>query len=252
VHPKSLIKHRLIRSPEARGAVIVGGLIASLALHGLLLTPLLLGTQHHRPRTLEQQGASAHNPEEQSVESMEWVFVEDSQAIRDPSEAETALTSQLFVPNVRPIPVDVLRASVAQIETPENPDDRPAVEASGNEAGRSLLFGRYMGQISARVERAWMRPRSVPRSGSFACRVQITQDRHGNVQEVTLTQCTDDPRWQVSLVEAINSASPFPAPPDPSVFSSLITMDFDSEPFTPGGSDQGFEPDASSATAQSS
>jgi hypothetical protein len=92
------------------------------------------------------------------------------------------------------------------------------------------------------VERAWMRPRSVTAAGSFSCRVQITQDKHGNVQEVTLEKCTDDPRWQVSLVRAITAASPLPAPPDPAVFSSLLTIEFDSDPYIVGGSDQGFEP----------
>jgi hypothetical protein len=59
--------------------------------------------------------------------------------------------------------------------------------------------------------------------------------------EVTLEKCTDDPRWQVSLVRAISSASPLPAPPDPAVFSNLPTMEFDSDPYVPGAPDQGFE-----------
>jgi hypothetical protein len=43
------------------------------------------------------------------------------------------------------------------------------------------------------------------------------------------------------LIQAIQAASPFPAPPDPAVFSNLITLEFDSEPFKMAGSEQGFE-----------
>jgi len=111
-----------------------------------------------------------------------------------------------------------------------------------------MMFGRYMGQISARVERAWLRPRSVPPQGSFACRVQITQDKRGNVEEVTLERCTEDPRWQMSLVKAIQGASPFPAPPDPAVFSNLITLEFDSDVYVAGSNTQGFEAPAAGSS----
>src|SRR5262249_54368949 len=117
-------------------------------------------------------------------------------------------------------------------------------EANGDAPGRSMLFGRYMGQIWSRIERVWMRPRSTLAAGKFACRAQITQDRAGRVQEVTLQECTNDARWQLSLVRAINGASPFPAPPDPSVFSNLITVEFDSDPYVSGGSGEGFEPNS--------
>jgi hypothetical protein len=61
------------------------------------------------------------------------------------------------------------------------------------------------------------------------------------VQEVILKRCTDQPQWQISLVKAIQQASPLPAPPEPAVFSNLLTMEFDSEPYVAGGRDEGFE-----------
>jgi hypothetical protein len=106
-----------------------------------------------------------------------------------------------------------------------------------------MMFGRYVGQISARVQRAWLRPRTPMGASSFACRVQILQDRVGNVQEVTLQQCNGDLHWQASLVQAIQSASPLPAPPDPAVFSNLLTMEFDSDQYRAGGHAEGFEPE---------
>jgi len=48
----------------------------------------------------------------------------------------------------------------------------------------------------------------------------------GEVQEVTLQRCNDDPTWQVSLVQAIQRASPLSAPPNEDVFSDVITLSF--------------------------
>jgi len=170
------------------------------------------------------------------------VFTEDSAAIQDPSRDELPSTHPFLLPQPVLSKVAHPQVSAANPDLSEDPENRIPTEANGNEQGRSMLFGRYMGQISARVERAWMRPRSVPTAGKFACRAQITQDQTGQVQEITLQECTGDPLWQVSLVRAINGASPFPAPPDPSVFSNLITVEFDSDPYVPGESEQGFEP----------
>ena len=112
----------------------------------------------------------------------------------------------------------------------------------GDGTGHALMFGRYLGQVSARIQRAWIRPRSPVEGGSFACRVQIAQSMSGAVQEVTLQQCNGDLRWQASLVQAIQSASPLPAPPDPSVFSNLLSLELDSDEFHAGSRDDGFEP----------
>ena len=107
---------------------------------------------------------------------------------------------------------------------------------------------RYIGQITARVERAWIRPRApVDDAAFFACRVRVTQDRQGVVQEIELVRCNGTPRWQTSLVQAIQSASPLPAPPDADVFRSQVVLDLQSATFTPRASTEGFEPDGALA-----
>ena len=68
----------------------------------------------------------------------------------------------------------------------------------GDENGHALMFGLYLGQVSARIQRAWIRPRSPVEGGSFACRVQIAQSMSGAVQEVTLQQCNGDLRWMTA------------------------------------------------------
>ena len=125
---------------------------------------------------------------------------------------------------------------------------QPQVIVLPSDPGRRLLYGRYIGQITARIERAWMRPRTpIDDVAFFACRVRVTQDRRGIVQEIELVRCNGTPRWQTSVVQAIQSASPLPAPPDADVYTSQITLDLQSATFTPGASAEGFEPEVSVA-----
>ena len=105
------------------------------------------------------------------------------------------------------------------------------------------LAGLYLGQINARIDRAWLRPRTQIGAPYFSCRVRIDQDDHGNVTEITLEKCNGDTRWQMSLVNAIQSASPLPSPPDPSVYRSSLKMAFRSEAYSPATNSEGFEPE---------
>jgi hypothetical protein len=123
-------------------------------------------------------------------------------------------------------------ADTATVQSPEAHDA----------ADRALLFGRYMGQVNARIERAWLRPRTAIENTLFQCQVAITQDKRGNVLEVTLQHCNGDGRWQQSLVNAIQSASPLPAPPTPEVFSGTLTSRFESTVYSSANSADGFEP----------
>jgi hypothetical protein len=75
------------------------------------------------------------------------------------------------------------------------------------------MLGRYIGQITARIQRAWIRPRTPIGSDLFACRVRIIQDRSGGVTEVELAH----------------------------VFLKSLTVEFTAEPFVPGGRVEGFE-----------
>jgi hypothetical protein len=113
-------------------------------------------------------------------------------------------------------------------------DLRPTPDASVADAARlSKLYGRYVGQIAARIDRAWLRPRTAIGAPEFSCQVRITQDADGRVLEQMLEQCNGDSRWQLSLVQAIQSASPLPAPPDPDVFSRTLHLAFTGEAYSP-------------------
>jgi hypothetical protein len=219
----------------------VGGMVATVLLHGLLFTPLVWGGHHSRRNDPNEEGASASRQDVKATASTLIVFEEDTLAIHTSSDSEDR-DSQVILPPPRIQPVARPRLPEPLLKWLTEADEEIASEADGDQSGHSLLFGRYMGQISARVERAWLRPRSVPKEGSFACRVQIQQDRRGMVQEVTLEKCSQDLQWQASLVKAIEGASPLPAPPDAAVFSNLLTLEFDSDAYVVGRSDEGFEP----------
>ena len=101
-------------------------------------------------------------------------------------------------------------------------------------AERAALYGRYLGQIAARVERAWLRPRSSVGDSSFTCTARVRQGSDGHVIEVELQHCNGDVRWQLSVVQAIVYASPFPAPPDARVFTRSVTVELEAEPYRAG------------------
>jgi hypothetical protein len=69
----------------------------------------------------------------------------------------------------------------------------------------------------------------------------ISQNKSGVVQEVALQECNGDPRWQASSIQAIQTASPLPAPPDVNVFSNLLTLELSSEAYVPGINKDGYE-----------
>jgi hypothetical protein len=105
-----------------------------------------------------------------------------------------------------------------------------------------VQYGRYLGQIQARIERAWLRPRGAIGAPIFQCQVQVDQDGVGRVQEVMLLECNGGSPWQLSLVHAIELASPLPAPSDPAVFVHHILLEFRAVAYSPGASAQLYEP----------
>jgi hypothetical protein len=202
----------------------------------------------HRPPPPDWT-ASVSGKAQNDEEDMQWIVLDaattDSQGGSTSSDAPgavaalTPIDSSALSPQLDP---DLFEDATAAMP---NSDD------SLDEGARALLYGRYVGQIDARVQRAWLRPRAPIGDTRFNCRARIAQDRTGNVREVTLEQCNGGERWRLSLVRAIESASPLPAPPDPRVFNRVIRLSFQSESYVPGGSAQElFEPPTPATAAE--
>ena len=112
----------------------------------------------------------------------------------------------------------------------------PPIEIPGEAAedldaqmmARAKFAGMYESQVRARIERAWEPPAEAELEPDFSCLVQIRQQQDGRVKEVALVlnQCEGSPAWQQSLVDAIQIASPLPAPPHPSAFIDTFALVF--------------------------
>jgi hypothetical protein len=242
-----MLIHSTAPTQSRRLTIPFMGALASVLLHALLLAPVLLGTTAHKtplPRHQDTISAVVGSSEEAA---MTVIFIEES----DPGAKSGATTAELASllsaesAILAPVAAPDLGPPPALAQSGESEDEQHATNTAGEiDPGRALMVGRYVGQITARVQRAWIRPRTPLASDLFVCRVRITQDRSGSVMEVELARCDGDVRWQTSLVAAIQSASPLPAPPDPDVFSRTLTIEFSAEPFSPGKDAEGFEPES--------
>lgn len=226
---------------KARATLIsTAGVLASLALHLMVMAPILIGfgTSARQPPLVSD---ASESPTDHSGSSMTLMLIDDSDA--NAKDAEDRSRAQLAASP--PLNSVLLTVPPPKFESPADddgdPDQHNVTVSSRSDPELRLLFGRYMTQISARIDRAWIRPRTPIDADYFACRVRITQDHTGTVQEIELVKCNGDPRWQTSLVRAIQSASPLPAPPDASVFSNHLTLDIQSSTFLSGDTADQFE-----------
>ena len=236
---------------KARPAMIsCAGALTSLALHVLLMTPVLIGlgtSTERRPIDSSEMGRLV---DDDPSSSMTVTFIDEADPGADAQAGEMSARLAASPPlNSVPLPAPAPNFNLPVDDDVDTGHDKP-IGSGQPDPGRQLLFGRYIGQITARIERAWMRPRTPIENPFFACRVHITQDRKGVVQEIELVRCNGNARWQTSLVQAIQTASPLPAPPDADVFTERLTLDLQSAAFVPGGSAEGFEPDASLAAIE--
>jgi hypothetical protein len=223
------------------------GALGSVLLHVMLLTPILWGGTAHKAHLPDLQAVISRAADSSKESTMTVVFVEepDPDGKTGPTTAGIAslpAPSEILVPVAAP-DLGPPPLALGQADSGED-DGHAAVPAGETDPGRALMLGRYLGQIAARVQRAWIRPRTSIASDLFACLVRISQERNGRVEEIEVVRCNGDLRWQTSLVTAVQSASPLPAPPDADVFSKVLTIEFTSEPITPGGSPEGFEPES--------
>ena len=187
-----------------------------------MLGTVLLGSGKHvpvQPQTPSVAGTPGEN------EAMTVQFFTETQ----PESLSVAAPQMINVP-------------VSQVDPPDDLLSETDSASPAEDPGDSELFGRYMGQVSARIERAWLRPRTPVGDLLFSCRVRIEQDAHGAIQEITLVRCNGSTRWQLSLVQAIQSASPLPAPPDPTLFKRTFSLSFQAQPYSPMTAAELYEP----------
>ncbi len=233
------------------------GAFGALAVHALMLQAVSLGTSAAKQQPERETGPGASAIVSGADASMTLVLVQLPSASHSDvllqelaSRGAAAANAAIQVVSPDPTPAfDVAEETDAEAD-PEAP------QSVGDPAMRSMLFGRYTGQINARIQRAWLKPRSAvngrdnsssldepTQDARFHCAVRITQDARGFVQEVELVQCNGTLAWQYSLISAIQRSSPLPAPPSPTVFTNALILSFEGQAYRPGDPDPQYEPE---------
>lgn len=208
------LQHRTLTSYAAALAV--------LAVHVALIAPAFLGDGPFH----------AKEPIFRGSQLLQWVVLEDS----------AGHVAHLGAPSPSSLRAIGVVDALPTLPTVPAEDSGSGNGQSQGQSGFGAIRGRYLGQIHARVDRAWVRPRTTIGAPIFQCEVQIDQDRVGRVLEVTLLACNGGTRWQLSLVHAIEAASPLPAPPDPAVFAHRVVLHFRALAYTPGHPADEYEP----------
>jgi colicin import membrane protein len=91
-------------------------------------------------------------------------------------------------------------------------------------AHSSAALASWQSQITARIQRAWLRPPSA-RPG-IACVLHVTQVPGGAVTNVSIGSCNGDQAVRQSIEAAVYRASPLPPPPDPALFQRDLEITF--------------------------
>jgi len=99
-----------------------------------------------------------------------------------------------------------------------------AAEEHANQVRNSGALVSWVGHITARIQRAWLRPPSA-RQG-IQCVLHITQGPGGQVLSAKIESCNGDQAVRESIEAAAYRASPLPPPPDPSLFERDLEVTF--------------------------
>ena len=99
-----------------------------------------------------------------------------------------------------------------------------AAEEHANQVRSSGALASWTAQITARIQRAWLRPPSA-RQG-IECVLHITQNPGGAVVSAKIESCNGDQAVRESIEAAAYRASPLPPPPDPSLFERDLEVTF--------------------------
>lgn len=237
------------------------GIAGTLLLHSMLIQFVSFVSRGHKPKPPEaQESANAPSKSAQDADNLVLISLPTiANATQAGSESATSSLPDLSKMKIKS-PISVDPPAFLNLETLALSEDPASLQAAGGADGGELSrsFGIYTGQIQARIDRVWRRPRTPVNESasgqkatddSFQCVAQIVQDLKGNVQEVMLPRCNGSPAWRNSLVLAIQHASPLPAPPSQTVFSTSISLTFVGLNYFVGAPDDDYEPERRALTS---
>jgi hypothetical protein len=231
------------------------GVLGTLLLHAWVIQSVPWGGGHKiKPPETPESADALLRAKTDSAESLVLISLPTT-SVSNQAAAQNLVSSLPDLSKMKiKSPVDPDPPAAHNVEALSLSEDEASNPTSGSGDGAELarLFGIYSGQIQARIDRVWRRPRTPVNESpsgkkpggadeSFQCEAQIVQDGRGNVQEILLPRCNGSAAWQRSLVLAIQQASPLPAPPSAKVFTQSITVGFVGLPYIQGASSEEYE-----------
>jgi colicin import membrane protein len=99
-----------------------------------------------------------------------------------------------------------------------------AAEERAAAARASGQMNQYIAQITAQIERNWIRPASA--QTGLNCEVHVTQVPGGTVTGVQVGRCNGDDTVRQSIEAAVLKASPLPLPADAALFERILVVTF--------------------------
>ena len=163
----------------------------------------------------EAEQAKAREAEEQQAR------IDAEAAVRARDEArKKAVEQKAQAKAARQRQADAAAAAASQADL----EAQLAREERHTDAVSAGLLDKYLTEITARVERAWIRPASAKEG--IRCVINVTQVPGGEVTGVRIGECNGDDAVRESIKNAVYRASPLPAPPDPSLFDRNLKLVF--------------------------
>lgn len=210
---------RRTRSRFAAFSRFLLGASATVLLHCMLGLPLLLGAPHQGTNAWLSRASVRQATGDAMPETSTLILLVDAAITQLAGEAGTA-----SLPNIDLDISGIVSDSLENIEVgPPGELEEESTAGSNQDHGMmALLFERYVAQVKARIERAWML--SGSQSAPLSCTIQIRQDRNFRVQEITLQDCGSEGSEHLKVVHAVQRASPLPPPPRKELFSSALTI----------------------------
>jgi membrane protein involved in colicin uptake len=189
--------------------------LLTIALHAILMSPLMLGMQARKSHSAAPGGAPASAQQvrlDQITSTL--MLLNDHDVTAPDNSVDAAALLAAVTQQTSAIAMDFSKpGELPQLEVNGTEDGievaTPSATIVGDQAERTMMFVQYLSQVTSRIQRAWLLPRKMLAT-HFRCRVQIRHDAAGVVQAVTLQRCDEDAATQMSLVKAVQNASPLP------------------------------------------
>jgi colicin import membrane protein len=99
-----------------------------------------------------------------------------------------------------------------------------AAEEGRTTAVNAGLLNQYAALIQQKVMRNWIKPPTA--KAGLECEVKVVQAMGGTVLSVDVGRCNGDAAVRTSIEQAVQRASPLPAPPDPRLFERNLIFNF--------------------------